>query len=85
MKVKYLIPILIGVVILFNLAFGNPYLIPTPSNDYLISTNYTCFGCDAPNEPTILILLSIIIPILVLIGFIIKYIPDKKKKVEPID
>ena len=77
MKVKYQIPILIGVLILFVLTpFGIPFLIPTPSNDYLISTNYTCFGCDAPNNLSILILLSVMIPIVMIIGLIMIYMPE---------
>ena len=73
---------LIGVLILILLMpFGVPYLIPNPPNDYSQYDNYTCFGCDAPNDPTILILLGFVIPIVVLISVIIRYFPKREEDV----
>ena len=80
MKDKYQILILVGGLILILLMpFEVYYLTPTPSNDYLINTNYTCFDCDLSFDPTILGLLSVIMVVSV-ICFIISYYKYLKKE-----
>ena len=81
MKTKYQVIGLILATILFILTpFGIPYLIPTPSNDYSQFNNYTCFGCDDIYDPTIPIFLTIILPIVVLIGLLITYYTKEVKR-----
>ena len=48
--------------------------VPTPSNDYLISTNYTCFECDISLDPFILFWMIVIVPVSVIGWIIIKLI-----------
>lgn len=82
MKVKYQFPILVVVLILIILTpLGIPYLIPTPSNDYIQGNNITCFGCDDVYDPLNPILLFIVIPIFILISVIIKFYPFKIREV----
>ena len=83
-KDKYLVLIGVLALILFlHFGIGIPYLIPDPSRALLVFDNSTCFGCDAPNDPTILILIGVIIPIVILISVIVRYFP--KKEVEFIE
>ena len=81
MKVKYVF-LIIGIGFLLGGLMGS-FFIPFP-NDIIVSTNNTiCFGCDAPYEPAFLILLSVMIPIVMLIGLLQICIP--KKEVESIE
>ena len=81
MKDKYGVIILIGVLaLILFMPFGVYYLIPTPSNDYFINTNFTCIGdCDISRDPTVLGLLSVITVVSV-ICFIFSYYKYLKKE-----
>jgi len=64
---------LIGILVPYGLN------IPIPSNEIISSGNYTCFGCGEVYDPTIPILMVIILPILILLSLFLKYFPKKIK------
>ena len=81
MKEKYHFAFLIVLLILIILMpFGVQYLFPIPDTVYIQTNSTICFGCDDVYDPTILILMAVIIPILVMISIIIRYFPKKNYK-----
>ena len=55
------------------------YLIPSTNEIIYIQTNDTiCFGCTGVQDPSILILMSVIIPIVILVSIIVRYFPKKE-------
>ena len=80
MKERYRILILL--VFLIGITLMPVYFIPPSDEIIYIQTNGSiCFGCDDTYDPTILSLITVIIPIVILISIIVRYFPKKKEQV----
>ena len=83
MKVRYVF-LIIGIGFLLGGLMGT-FFIPFP-NEIIVSTNNTiCFGCDDPGDPSLLIILAIMLPIVIVVGLLCLYLEPKDKEVESIE